>query len=136
MNKRNENYKELINSLAFNIYHYREQAKMTQEQLGIKCDMSASNISRIESGQIIPNAVQIKCIATALKTNVASLYNESLPNITDPSSHILYRFTDTMISMHNDMEVLAERMDRLDTDNTKLSRAFSSLAKNIDKTRS
>ena len=136
MNKRNDKYKELISSLAYNIFHYREQAKMTQEQLGIKCDMSASSISRIESGHIIPNAVQIKCIATALKTNVATLYNENLPSITEPSSHILYRFTDSIMSMHNDMEIIIERMDRMEVNNVKLSRTVSTLAKNIHKNKS
>lgn len=133
MDKKNEKYKDLINSLAYNILHYREQAKMTQEQLGIKCDMSASNISRIENGQIIPNAVQIKSIATALKTTVASLYNEILPRISDPSSQVLYRFTDSIFSMHNDMEVLAEKMDRINADNAEMSKAISSLAKNKGK---
>ena len=98
--------------------------KMTQEQLAIRCDMSGSSISRIENYEAIPDALQLKKIATALGTDVGNLYNEKL---TPADSIVLHRFSGELHSIHKDVELLMERLNTIADNNERLNSTLQRL---------
>ena len=65
-------------TLVKNIKYFRKKAKLTQEQLAEKSDLSVSYIKQIESGKEFKNITfnTFSKIAKALNIDVKELFNE------------------------------------------------------------
>lgn len=99
---------DIEKTIARNIRNIRTLRDFTQDQLAIRCNMSNSTISRFENCESIPNAVQLKLIASALGVNVGELYDET---VTPKDALILHRFSGDMTYMKGEFEILVERID-------------------------
>lgn len=62
--------------LGTRIRHYREKAKLTQEELGANINKDSSVISKIESGNRRVAVSEIKAIADALGVSLIELLDE------------------------------------------------------------
>lgn len=66
--------------LGTRIRHYREKAKLTQEELGANINKDSSVISKIESGNRRVAVSEIKAIADALGVSLIELLDEEKEN--------------------------------------------------------
>ena len=65
-----KNHKKLINNLE----EYRKSAKLTQEELSIKAEVSRKSINAIENGIYIPSTVLALKIARTLNCKVEDIF--------------------------------------------------------------
>ena len=65
-----KNHKKLINNLE----EFRKSAKLTQEELSIKAEVSRKSINAIENGIYVPSTVLALKIAKTLKCKVEDLF--------------------------------------------------------------
>ena len=65
-----KNHKKLINNLE----EFRKSAKLTQEELSIKAEVSRKSINAIENGVYVPSTVLALKIAKTLNGRVEDLF--------------------------------------------------------------
>ena len=65
-----KNHKKLINNLE----EFRKSAKLTQEELSIKAEVSRKSINAIENGIYIPSTVLALKIARTLNCKVEDIF--------------------------------------------------------------
>ena len=62
--------------LARQVHRLRKQAGLTLQQLGEKCGISVSTLSKIEKGQLSPTYEKIVALARGLEIHVSELFHE------------------------------------------------------------
>ena len=67
---------DLLHRLGFRIRFLREQAKISQESLGLLSGLHRTYIGAIERGERNPSVLSLKKIADALKVTVRDLFDE------------------------------------------------------------
>ena len=65
-----KNHKKLINNLE----EFRKSAKLTQQELSIKAEVSRKSINAIENGVYVPSTVLALKIAKTLNCKVEELF--------------------------------------------------------------
>ena len=63
-----------LDDFRYNIKYYRDQLKISQTELAIRCDCSSGTIGGIESGKAKPSFDMIVTIAEALNVSPADLF--------------------------------------------------------------
>lgn len=63
----------ILKRVGENIARIRKERKITQIELGHRCDFDRSNMRRIEAGRTNPTLLTLQKIATALETTVEEL---------------------------------------------------------------
>ncbi len=70
-------YQEEIDAVARKIKQYREQRKLTVQELAYRCDMERSNLSRIEAGRSNCTIKTLFIICEALDIHLVDLFSSS-----------------------------------------------------------
>ncbi len=66
-----------LQALGNRIAAMRKEKRMTQVELGYRCDIEKSNMRRIEAGNTNPTALMLKKIAAGLDVSIAELLDFS-----------------------------------------------------------
>jgi transcriptional regulator with XRE-family HTH domain len=74
--KANELNAEILNILSRQIYRYRREAELTQDQLSERCGIYRTYLSRIENGTANPSLMVIAALATNLSVPISKLLME------------------------------------------------------------
>lgn len=74
INIKNEDF---IKAFGKHLRKLRKQKKLTQEELAIDCNISISQVSRIERGEINTTLSTLLVLATALEIEPKDLFNFS-----------------------------------------------------------
>ena len=72
--------------LLNNLEEIRKMAKLTQEELSVKAEVSRKSINAIENGVYVPSTVLALKISKTLNCNVEDLFQ--LPYLKKPNSQI------------------------------------------------
>ena len=72
--------------LLNNLEEFRKMAKLTQEELSVKAEVSRKSINAIENGVYVPSTVLALKISKTLNCNVEDLFQ--LPYLKKPNSQI------------------------------------------------
>ena len=75
-------HQKLLNKLE----EFRKMAKLTQEELSVKAEVSRKSINAIENGVYVPSTVLALKISKTLNCNVEDLFQ--LPYLKKPNSQI------------------------------------------------
>ena len=76
-----QNMKECIKkSLALKIKALRENAKLTQEELAAKCNVSWRTVSNLERGLVIPDLTMLIQMSDIFHTSLDSLFDLKIDN--------------------------------------------------------
>lgn len=79
-----------MNTIGQNIKTYREQKKMTQEELALKARVGTKTIARYESGEQTPNPQTIMKLSTVLDVPASVLMGQQIyavtPSEADPAA--------------------------------------------------
>ena len=75
-------HQKLLNKLE----EFRKMAKLTQEELSVKAEVSRKSINAIENGVYVPSTVLALKISKTLNCNVEDLFQ--LPYLKNPNSQI------------------------------------------------
>jgi transcriptional regulator with XRE-family HTH domain len=67
------------NVLSQKLKHLRRDAKLTLQQLGERCGISSSTLSKIEAGRLSPTYEKIAALARGLDVEVGELFNTEQP---------------------------------------------------------
>jgi transcriptional regulator with XRE-family HTH domain len=81
----NEGEVFVVSSVGESIREARKKAKMTQEELAKKTNLSRSHIGAIETNRYNPSLSTLKLIANAVNVDVPQLVGGLLGDISDPS---------------------------------------------------
>ena len=65
---------KLRDIVAKNVYRFRKDAKLTQEELAKRANIASSTIARIETNSKAPSLDLCDCIADALQCNSVDLF--------------------------------------------------------------
>ena len=69
-----DNAKEdFLKKLGLRIAELRADLKLTQNELGLRCDKDKQNINRLEKGKINPSIYYLKQISEALEVSLGEL---------------------------------------------------------------
>jgi transcriptional regulator with XRE-family HTH domain len=85
---------EMISTIGENIRMYREQRKMSQQDLALKVRVGVATIQKYESGEQIPDTSTILKICTALDVPASELLEKadlSTPSGIDPEIEYLVK---------------------------------------------
>lgn len=55
----------------------RQAAKISQEELAARMDVDQAYVSRLEAGELNPTITTLQSAATALSTDIQSLFNKA-----------------------------------------------------------
>tara|TARA_B100002019_G_scaffold103224_1_gene88883 strand:- start:827 stop:1069 length:243 start_codon:yes stop_codon:yes gene_type:complete len=77
-----KHHQKLLNNLE----EIRKMAKLTQEELSVKAEVSRKSINAIENGVYVPSTVLALKISKTLNCNVEDLFQ--LPYLKKPNSQI------------------------------------------------
>lgn len=69
---------EFLKMLGAQIKRFRKEAKLTQPELGYRCDFEYTAIGRIEAGRTNPTIITLKKIAEALEMPLTQLLSFEL----------------------------------------------------------
>lgn len=98
--------------LAKNIYRYRTQMKLTQEQLAEKTGVSRQSVSKWESGTAVPELEKISLLAEIFGVTVNDLL-EDPDNISDSGNPDIHPQQEDDSSICNKFSILEESHNRL-----------------------
>jgi transcriptional regulator with XRE-family HTH domain len=82
-----------MNTIGQNIKNYREQKRMTQEELALKVRVGTKTIARYENGEQTPNSQTILKLSTVLDIPASVLMGQQIhvaaPSEADPATSSL-----------------------------------------------
>lgn len=64
-----------LKKLGQNIRRIRKEKKLTQVELGNRCDFERPSMNRIEAGNTNPTALTLKKLAEALEVQIEEFFN-------------------------------------------------------------
>jgi transcriptional regulator with XRE-family HTH domain len=68
-----EDHKVFLVQLGQRIKQERVLAKLSQQQLAVKCDFEKSNMSRLEAGKTNPSILTLKKVCSALDKSISEI---------------------------------------------------------------
>jgi transcriptional regulator with XRE-family HTH domain len=81
---------EKMNTIGQNIKKYREQRKMSQQELALKVRVGTATIQKYESGEQIPDTQTILKLSTALDVPASELMEQEVSNSSGLDPEIEY----------------------------------------------
>ncbi|RAK18691.1 helix-turn-helix protein [Anoxybacillus vitaminiphilus] len=79
-----------MNTIGQNIKKYREQRKMSQQELALKVRVGTATIQKYESGEQIPDTQTILKLSTALDVPASELMEQEVSNSSGIDPEIEY----------------------------------------------
>ncbi|WP_044747387.1 helix-turn-helix domain-containing protein [Bacillus alveayuensis] len=79
-----------MNTIGENIKKYREQRKMSQQELALKVRVGTATIQKYESGEQIPDTQTILKLSTALDVPASELMEQEVSNSSGIDPEIEY----------------------------------------------
>ncbi|MBA2871525.1 transcriptional regulator with XRE-family HTH domain [Anoxybacillus calidus] len=79
-----------MNTIGQNIKKYREQRKMSQQELALKVRVGTATIQKYESGEQIPDTQTILKLSTALDVPASELMEQEVSNSSGLDPEIEY----------------------------------------------